>query len=64
MARRCRRCPRGEPPKVGIPLGHWKTTTFVAGITSAGIIAPWVLDGAINRDAFEIYIGEGSHPRP
>jgi hypothetical protein len=24
---------------VGIPHGHWKTTTFVAGIASAGIVA-------------------------
>ena len=56
MARRYGRCPRGERLKVGIPHGHWKTTTFVAGITSRGIIAPWVLDGPINRDAFEIYV--------
>jgi transposase len=56
MARRYGRCPRGERLKVGIPHGHWKTTTFVAGITSRGIIAPWVLDGPINRDAFEVYI--------
>lgn len=56
MARRYGRCPRGERLKVGIPHGHWKTTTFVAGITSSGIIAPWVLDGPINRDAFEVYV--------
>jgi len=56
MTRRYGRRPRGERLKVGIPHGHWKTTTFVAGITSGGIIAPWVLDGPINRDAFEIYL--------
>ncbi len=56
MARRYGRCPRGERLKVGIPHGHWKTTTFVAGITSSGIIAPFVLDGPINRDAFEVYV--------
>jgi transposase len=56
MARRYGRCPRGERLKVGIPHGHWKTTTFVAGIRSCGIIAPWVLDGPINRDAFEVYV--------
>ncbi len=56
MARRYGRCPRGERLKVGVPHGHWKTTTFVAGITSTGIIAPWVLDGPINRDAFEVYV--------
>jgi transposase len=39
-----------------VPHGHWKTTTFVAGLTTRGIIAPWVLDGPINRDAFETYV--------
>jgi hypothetical protein len=39
MVRRYGRCPRGERLKVGIPHGHWKMTTFVAGITSGGIIA-------------------------
>ena len=46
----------GERLTAGIPHGHWKTTTFVAGLTTRGIIAPWVLDGPINREAFEIYV--------
>ena len=56
MARRYGRAPRGERLRVGIPHGHWKTTTFVAGLTCRGMIAPFVLDGAINRDAFETYV--------
>lgn len=43
---------------MGVPFGHWKTTTFVAGLTTRGLVAPWVLDGAINRDAFEAYIAQ------
>src|SRR5207302_7541895 len=31
-------------------------TTCVAALTTRGIIAPWVLDGPINRDAFETYV--------
>jgi transposase len=42
--------------RVGVPHGHWKTTTFVAGLTARGMIAPWVLDGPINRHAFETYV--------
>jgi len=57
MARRHGRCRRGERLRVGVPHGHWKTTTFVAGLTTRGMIAPWVLDGPINRDAFETWIG-------
>jgi transposase len=56
MARRYGRAPRGQRLRVGIPHGHWKTTTFVAGLRRDGIVAPFVLDGPINRRAFEIYV--------
>ena len=41
-----------------VPYGHWKTTTFVGALTLRGFIAPWVLDGPINRDAFETYVAK------
>ena len=56
MARTHGRCLRGERLRASIPHGHWKTTTCVAALTTRGIIAPWVLDGPINRDAFETYV--------
>ena len=56
MARRYGRCPRGQRLKVGVPYGHWKTTTFVAGLRTTGMAAPFVLDGPINRLAFETYV--------
>jgi transposase len=56
MARRHGRCRRGERLRVGVPHGHWKTTAFVGALTMRGFIAPWVLDGPINRDAFETYV--------
>ena len=56
MARRYGRAPRGERLRVGVPHGHWKTTTFVAGLRRDGLVAPWVIDGAINREAFETYV--------
>ncbi len=34
------------------PYGHWKTTTFLAGLRHDRIVAPLVLDGAINGRAF------------
>ena len=58
MARRYGRCPRGERLRVGIPHGRWKTTTFVGALTLRGFIAPWVLDGPINRNAFETYVAK------
>ena len=39
-----------------MPHGHWKTTTLVAGLRLSGIAAPFVLDGPINRDAFQAYV--------
>ena len=56
MARSHGRALRGQRLRVGIPRGHWKTTTFVAGLTMRGMVAPFVLDGPINRHAFETYV--------
>ncbi len=58
MARRRGRCGRGERLRMGVPHGHWKTTTFVAGLRTTGMVAPLVLDGPINREAFEAYVAQ------
>jgi len=56
MARSRRRCPRGERLRSPVPHDYWKTTTFVADLRLSGIAAPFVLDGPINRDAFQAYV--------
>jgi len=56
MARTHGRCRRGKRLRMGMPHGHWRTTTLVAGLTMRGIVAPFVLSGPINRAAFEAYI--------
>jgi transposase len=58
MARRRGRAPRGQRLRAAIPHGHWKTTTFLAGLRRSGIAAPFVIDGPINRAAFETYVAE------
>lgn len=58
MVRRYGRCRRGERLRVGVPHWHWKTTTFVGALTIRGFIAPMVLDGPINRIAFETYLAK------
>ena len=45
MVRRYGRCLRGERLVDATPWGHWRTTTFVAGLRATGIIAPMVHDG-------------------
>lgn len=56
MARLYGRCPRGQRLVGKVPWGHWKTTTFVAGLRLGEVSAPFVLDGPMNRNAFEAYV--------
>jgi transposase len=56
LARKRGRARKGKRLRVGIPYSHWKTTTFVAGLRVTGMIAPMVLDGPINGDAFQAYV--------
>jgi transposase len=58
MARLRGRAPKGERLRASVPHGHWKTTTSVAGLRVDGIAAPFVLDGPINRDAFQAYVDQ------
>lgn len=48
--------PRGQRLVAAVPHGHWKTTTFVGGLTTGGVIAPMVLDGAMDGAAFAAYV--------
>ena len=56
MARLRGRAQKGERLRAGIPQGHWKTTTFVAGLRLTGMVAPMVLDGPMNGAAFLAYV--------
>jgi transposase len=48
--------PRGERLVGHVPMGHWKTMTFIAGFRQTGIVAPMVIKGAMNGEAFLAYI--------
>jgi transposase len=39
-----------------VPFGKWGTQTFIAGLTQDALIAPWVIEGAMNGAAFDVYI--------
>jgi hypothetical protein len=51
MARLRGRAKRGHRCRAAIPHGHWKTTTFAAGLSLNGMVAPMVLDGPMNGEA-------------
>lgn len=38
------------------PFGHWRTQTFVAALRHDRLDAPWVIDGAMNRQMFDRYV--------
>jgi transposase len=48
--------PRGERLLGDVPMGHWETVTFVAGLRQTGIVAPMLIKGAMNGQAFLAYI--------
>jgi transposase len=56
MARLRGRAPKGDRLRAGVPHGHWRTTTFVAGLRLTGIDAPMLIDGAINGTSFLAYV--------
>jgi transposase len=55
MARLRGRSAKGERCRAAVPHGHWKTTTLVAGLRLDGMVAPMVIDGAMNGAAFTAY---------
>ncbi len=56
MTRLMGRSLQGQRLNATAPFGHWGTQTFIAGLRCDGLIAPWVLNGPINRAAFDTYI--------
>ena len=56
MVRLRGRCRRGKRLIGHVPQGHWKTLTFVAGLRRRRMVAPLVLDGAMNGSKFMAYL--------
>jgi hypothetical protein len=56
MARRYGRSPSRGRRVAAVPYGHWRTTTFVAGLEQSGVVAPLVLNGPMTGAAFCAYV--------
>lgn len=50
------RSPRGQRLPGRTPFRRWHTQTFIAGLTSEGLIAPWIIPGAMDGDACDTYV--------
>lgn len=47
---------RGERLKMEAPFGSRGTQTFIAGLGANALIAPWVIKGAMDGEAFDTYV--------
>ena len=45
-----------------MPRNHGKNTTLVAALTPDGLLAPWLIEGAMNTETFDWYIREQLAP--
>jgi len=46
----------GSRLEMNAPFGAWGTQTFIAGLTQDNLIAPWIISGAMDGQAFEAYV--------
>ncbi len=56
MTRQRGRAPKGKRLRAHAPFGNRNTRTFIAALRHDGLTAPWVINGAMNRDLFEAYV--------
>jgi len=56
MVRRCGRAPCGQRLVDAVPHGHWYISTFIGGLRESGMVAPCVIDGAVDGEMFLAYI--------
>ena len=56
MTRTHGRCLKGQRLFGKAPFKRWGNQTLIAGLNRDGILAPWMIKGAMDRDAFDTYI--------
>ena len=50
------RSPKGERLIADVPFGKWRTQTFIAGLRCHELVAPWIIEGAMDGQTFDLYI--------
>jgi transposase len=48
--------PKGQRYRSHAPFGSWKTQTFIAGLRSHSMVAPWIVNAPMNAEIFETWI--------
>ena len=62
MARLRGRSARAKPCFGSVPHGHWDNGTFLAGLRSDRVIAPMPIPGAMEGDAFTVWVSQALAP--
>ena len=50
------RSSKGKRLVADAPFGKWNTQTFIAALRCDQLVAPWVIEGAMNGQAFDTYV--------
>ncbi len=57
-----RRGTKGKRLVADAPIGKWNTRTFIAGLRCDELVAPFVVDGAIDGKTFDVYVATELSP--
>ncbi len=55
MVRRYGRAPCGQRLVEAVPHGHWHISTYIGGLRESGMVAPCVIDGAVDGEVLLFY---------
>jgi transposase len=58
MVRLRGRAPKGQRLVDNSPHGHWQTTTLIAALDMQGIRCSGVVDGPVDADVFDAFVGQ------
>ena len=62
MTRARGRSERGKPCFGSVPHGHWHNNTFIAGLRSDRVVAPMLIPGPMDGDAFVVWVERALAP--
>ena len=63
MTRARGRAPKGERLPGAVPCSRWRTSTLVAALDASGVRCSMAMEGAMNRESFELFVEKVLVPR-
>ena len=56
MTRLYGRSPKNQRCVAHVPHGHWRSTSMIAALRSGGLVAPFLIEGAVDAEVFTAYL--------